>query len=134
VETSETALNIELDAALNLEPLNFNIDLPIVGGDVVVAEGVAVTKSVEVAYSIATEIFGGGIRNSIIIESGSAPAAYSFSYHFPDGYAMEQKEDSSVMEQASIMVKNAEGEVVLSIEPPWAEDATGTKVDTYYVM
>ena len=77
-------------------------------------------------YDTVVENIDGGVRQIINIESREAPSEYEFKMELEVGDFLEKQEDGSAV------VKNLDGEIKTTIFKPWAKDANGTELETYY--
>lgn len=83
---------------------------------------------------ITTEIFDGGIRNSIIIEEGCSEEGFPIELSLPEGahieFARNEYEGNEM--DGSLQIVNEHNEIIGAIDIPWAKDAVGNDVETYY--
>lgn len=68
----------------------------------------------------------GGVRMLTIIDNPDAPTEYDYKVTVPNGGFIELAEDGGAM------VFGGEGEVISSVAAPWAKDAIGNKINTYF--
>lgn len=83
--------------------------------------------AVEAAPSPDEEVLEPGVRALIAIGSAEAPAAYDFPIALPDDHVLQAQEDGSVHG-----LDPATGEIGLVVPAPWALDAEGHELFTWY--
>ena len=118
------------------------------GGTIVYSAGKAVDICVQ---SITGEYDGlpvNGMRQLVIIKDNSAPKEYSFRFDLPEGCFLETSEDyykrvycdategeTDIMSEAgAIYIVNNADDIKGVIEAPWAKDANGKEISTYYTI
>ncbi len=120
-EESDDPIEIESDEG------TLEIDLP--GTDTqdgqLVGDSVAY-PNVDHDLGIVVDATEDGLRVSAVIESFEASHVLDFGLTIPDNGYLQLEDDDSVS------VRNQDGDVVHSIAPPWATDANGTPVETWY--
>lgn len=85
--------------------------------------------------SIGVQSLDGGVRELINIENSSAPREYKIDFSLPEGGYLEfAKDPVTEKEDGSILVYDGGNEIIGAINIPWAVDATGKKVETYYMI
>lgn len=67
-----------------------------------------------------------GVRFLTVLKNDGAPTEYSYSLSLPEGAELAEASDGSVL------VRDAEGELLANIDPAWAKDADGRPVPTSY--
>lgn len=77
-----------------------------------------------------------GIRQLIIIDNKNAPKEYAFGFDVEDGSSIVKLSDVPGMitddKSNAYCLLNKEGEVVLELDAPWAQDSNGEFLNTYY--
>jgi hypothetical protein len=68
----------------------------------------------------------GGVRMLTVIDKPSAPTEYDYKVRVPNGGHIELAEDGG-----AVVVGN-ENQPIMSVATPWAKDATGTPIRTYF--
>ena len=79
-----------------------------------------------VAFQPVEEESGGGVRTLFTLEDETAPTVFEVSFDLPEGGSFVPSEGGSVL------ALDAAGEVVGSVAAPWARDAAGVAVPTYF--
>lgn len=120
------ALRFSIDDGAGL-PTDLAVTLPT--GDLqdarVADDGAIVYRSDQGAHVVAT-LLDDGVRVHTVI--ASVNAQHSFTYRAPDGYVSTVFDDGS----AAFVPADLQGGSFLAIDAPWATDANGTPVDTWY--
>lgn len=149
VDAASASVVADTDAGLVTVPLDPTEDVTIGDGELVLglpeelAESAAevtdggdvVFLDEDVAVSGSVTPLDGGVRIATVIESNNAP--HEFSYPV-EGAELELADDGSILLYRTHDVVRATGEVDQVrlvdgyIEAPWAFDANGRQVDTYY--
>lgn len=83
--------------------------------------------ALEAALSPDEEVFADGVRALISIGGPDSPSTYSFTVDLPAGHELVAQEDGSVIGQDP-----ATYETSVVIPAPWAVDAAGDAVPSYY--
>jgi hypothetical protein len=83
-------------------------------------------SSDDLNYDVIIENIDGGIRQLINIESADAPNKYEFEMILEEGDSLQMQEDGGAI------VKTAQDEVKSVILQPWAKDANGMDLYTFY--
>lgn len=68
----------------------------------------------------------GGVQMLTTIKNANAPTRYTYEVSVPDGGKV------SVIDDGRATVTDARGTVVMTVDVPWAKDANGVSVPTYY--
>lgn len=112
---------------------DFSIELPsdddtleVIDDDIIMTEGEG--------FSIGTEIGDSEIRNSFVIESEASPETYEVEFKLPQGTYLRYAKDLEGVEDGSIEVADNFGDVIMAIDLPYAYDAEGKALNTYYVL
>lgn len=97
------------------------------------AEDAAYDPSGAVAYdnsnattTVATVRKAGSVQITTVIEDASAPTEYAYPMDLPAAAQLSMHEDGSVS------VLSADGDLVAIVDVPWAKDASGASVPTFY--
>lgn len=118
-------LDLSRAGAANIEVAGVTLELPAEGAPTVVGR-TAVYRSGEAPTTrIAAQALTGGMRALINITGPSAPERYEFPFG-GEVASLTQKPDGSVD------TRNATGDVIGTVDAPWARDANGTAVPTHY--
>lgn len=81
------------------------------------------------------------MRALLLIENVEAPKKYDFSFNLPDGcrlitsskYAeMYYPEDHDWIGENLVFIVDRDGNILSTIDEPWAKDANGSDVETFY--
>lgn len=112
---------------------DFSIELPsdddtleVIDDDMVMTEGEG--------FSVGTEIGESEIRNSFVIEDETSPEVYEVEFNLPQGTFLRYAKDLEGFEDGSIEVADNSGDVIMAIDLPYAFDAEGKELNTYYVL
>jgi hypothetical protein len=70
----------------------------------------------------------GGVRSILSINSTHSHKSYDFPLDLPKGFSLEKKKDGSVN------IKDENNTLHTTILKPWARDAKGREVETYYTI
>lgn len=89
------------------------------------SEDEAFNTHLQVLESPDPEVLSEGVRSLIEIQDASAPREYEYPVELEPGTTLSVQADGTV-------VGVREGETVLVVPAPWALDADGAKVDTWY--
>lgn len=68
----------------------------------------------------------GGVRMLTVIDNPNAPTVYDYKVTVPNGGHVELTDDGGAV------VKDGAGETIASVATPWAKDATGAFINTYF--
>ncbi|HTE22583.1 MAG TPA: hypothetical protein VK674_06105 [Candidatus Limnocylindria bacterium] len=68
----------------------------------------------------------GGVRMLTVIDNPNAPTAYEYRVSIPSGGSVQLRVDGGAL------VINKKQRVITSVDKPWAKDATGKSVNTYF--
>lgn len=68
----------------------------------------------------------GGLQVLTVIETSDAPFSYEYALTLPEGAALILNDDGSVS------VESGDGNLLAYVPAPWARDAAGASVPTYY--
>lgn len=95
----------------------------------VVAEGTVAYSSTD-SYASSVQVLQQGdvraVRLLTVIEEASAPTSFDYPIDMPDGASIQMQSDGSAM------VVGIKGETISLIGKPWAKDAVGKEVRTWY--
>lgn len=131
---------ITLDAAYD-EDEDISIKLPneAVGSDTnITKNGTVIYKNEEQPVSFAVQPINNnsfeGVRTLINIKNNTAPKEYSFTFDLDEGSKLISDSEYLGEEFSSgeIFIVNSENIIVGIIDKPWAYDANGEAVETYY--
>ena len=131
---------ITLDAAYD-EDVDISIKLPneAVGSDAnITKNGTVIYKNEEQPVSFAVQPINNnsfeGVRTLINIKNNTAPKEYSFTFDLDEGSKLISDSEYLGEEFSSgeIFIVNSENIIVGIIDKPWAYDANGEAVETYY--
>lgn len=131
---------IILDAAYD-EDENIGIKLPneAIGSNSTITEnGTVIYKNEQQPVSFAVQPVNNnsfeGVRTLINIKDNTAPKEYSFTFNLEEGSKLISDSEYLGDEFSSkeIFIVNSENEIIGIIDKPWAYDANGKEVDTYY--
>lgn len=131
---------ITLDAAYD-EDEDISIKLPneAVGSDAnITKNGTVIYKNEEQPVSFAIQPINNnsfeGVRTLINIKNNTAPKEYSFTFDLDEGSKLISDSEYLGEEFSSgeIFIVNSENIIVGIIDKPWAYDANGEAVETYY--
>ncbi|MDY6228447.1 MAG: hypothetical protein SPH93_12445 [Clostridium sp.] len=131
---------ITLDAAYD-EDEDISIKLPneAVGSDAnITKNGTVIYKNEEQPVSFAVQPINNnsfeGVRTLINIKNNTAPKEYSFTFDLDEGSKLISDSEYLGEEFSSgeIFIVNSENIIVGIIDKPWAYDANGEAVETYY--
>ena len=77
-----------------------------------------------------------GVRAIIVIEDETAPKDYTFEYNLPKGgYLISGSElNSDEFEKDEVAIIGSDGFIISVIKSPWAKDANGNSLETYYII
>lgn len=136
----EATDKITLDAAYD-EDEDISIKLPneAVGSDAnITKNGTVIYKNEEQPVSFAVQPINNnsfeGVRTLINIKNNTAPKEYSFTFDLDEGSKLISDSEYLGEEFSSgeIFIVNSENIIVGIIDKPWAYDANGEEVETYY--
>ena len=87
-------------------------------------------------YSVSAQMLENGVRSLVTINDVEAGNEFSFDFDLPIGYSFELGVDLASRDSISdsIWIVNDEGDIVGEICAPWAKDANGNDVNTYYKL
>lgn len=132
--------SIILDSAYD-EDENIRINLPdeVIGSNSTLSEnGTVIYKNEDQPVSFAVQPINNnsfeGVRTLINIEDNTAPKEYSFTFNLEEGSKLISDSEYLGNEFSSneTFVVNSENKIIGIIDKPWAYDANGKEVDTYY--
>lgn len=85
-------------------------------------------------YFITTEVFDGGLRNCFIIDKKCEEESFQLKLDLPQGSYLEFSKDeyNDNKMDGSILIMKDEDTIIGAIGIPWAKDADGNEVETYY--
>lgn len=83
-------------------------------------------------YYSETEICDGLIRDSFVIENSDATEEYEIKFDFPSDCSLRFSCDVDGECDGSIEVVKDKTDIVMAISKPWARDANGKDIETYY--
>lgn len=97
-------------------------------------------EDVSVAVQAVSEEQGGetfeAVRTMVTIENNNAPKEYTFDFDLPQGYLLtidtDYSDEFDEFDCGSVYILDDKKEVINTIEEPWAIDANGNDVETYY--
>ena len=77
-----------------------------------------------------------GVRTTIVIDNDSAPKSYSFSYDLNDGERIVSSAEylGEEYDTGELYIVNEENEIIYIIDKPWAKDANGNNLNTFYTI
>ena len=81
-----------------------------------------------------SDIASEGVRTLINIENNSAPKEYSFEYDLNEGERLVSSKEllGDDYDTGEVFVVDAKNNILNIIDAPWAEDANGNNIETYY--
>ena len=85
-------------------------------------------------YFITTEVFDGGLRNCFIIDKNCEEESFQVELDLPQGSYLEFSKDEyndNKMDGSILIMRDADT-IIGAIGIPWAKDADGNEVETYY--
>jgi hypothetical protein len=68
----------------------------------------------------------GGVRMLTVIDNPNAPTAYDYKVTVPNGGSIQLLEDGSAV------ILDGQGQPIMAVATPWAKDANGTPIKTYF--
>lgn len=68
----------------------------------------------------------GGVRMLTIIDNPNAPTVYDYKVTIPNGGHIE------LIDEGGAVVVDSTGELIAAVDTPWAKDATGKTIETYF--
>ena len=78
------------------------------------------------------------VRVLMTIENPNAPTEYSFKYNLPKGFSLvsdyNYDDDWDGGDCGAVYIVDKQNEIAATIEPAWAVDANGEKVESYYTI
>lgn len=83
-------------------------------------------------FSVVTEIGEGEIRNSFVIDNYESPERFEVEYDFDANIRLDYARDDEGNTDGSIVAVDPEGNALIAIDIPYAYDAEGKAVETYY--
>lgn len=85
-------------------------------------------------YFITTEVFDGGLRNCFIIDKKCKEESFQVDLDLPKGSYLEFSKDeyNNNKMDGSILIMKDEDTIIGAIGIPWAKDADGNEIETYY--
>lgn len=131
---------IILDAAYD-EDENISLKLPdeAIGSNSTITEnGTVIYKNEDQPVSFAVQPINNnsfeGVRTLINIENNTAPKEYSFTFNLEEGSKLISDSEylGNDFSSKEIFIVNSENKIIGIIDKPWAYDANGKEVDTYY--
>ena len=107
----------------------------------------APNSDIDVSVQALTEndngVLSDAVRNMIVIKNQSAPKEYSFNFKLQKGWRLIRSEeyadlyspdDKSWIGAGLIFIINKDGDILSTIDSPWAKDANNKTVKTYYKL
>jgi hypothetical protein len=83
--------------------------------------------------AVAVDVVDGGIRQTYIIKDKDSPREFTVNYAGTEGLSyLEFAQDSNGNTDGSVLLKDINGNVFSVVAVPWAKDAAGINVFTYY--
>jgi hypothetical protein len=126
-------LNIKIDKdnrkilVKNRQKRDFSIGIPSIENQKVIStEGQIVHNSEKI--DIIIQPIEGGIRQVVNIKNSEAPKAYQFPIELSRGYNMK------INTRGGVDIINNSGQIESGILPPWAKDAEGKDIKTWYTL
>lgn len=92
----------------------------------VVADGTVAYPASNGSASAVQATEDGGVRMLTIIDNATAPTEYPYTVTVPNGGHIE------LTEGGSAVVLDSEGEVIVTVDVPWAKDANGLELQTWF--
>ena len=76
----------------------------------------------------------GSVRATVSINDASASNSYEFNYNLPSGYSLAYATDDfeGTSNEGAVYILDSDNNIISLIAAPWATDANGNSVDTYY--
>ena len=126
-------INIKIDKdkrkilVKNRQKRDFSIGIPSIENQKVFStDGQIVHNSDKI--DIIIQPIEGGIRQVINIKNSEAPKSYNFPIEIAKGYSLK------INTQGGIDIINDKGQIESGILPPWAKDAEGKDIKTWYTL
>lgn len=82
--------------------------------------------------SLGIDAFDGGLRHTYVMENKEAPNTFEVKYDTDNISHLEFAKDEEGKIDGSILIYNKSGETLAALDIPWAKDANGKDVETYY--
>lgn len=116
-------------------------------GTIIYNEGDSVSIAVQAIQEKQDGLTIEGVRNMTVINDANAPKEYEFKYNLPNGYELmtaeeyygvenEEKGWIYIVDKNNAYIDTESGEeyldIIAVIEPAWAKDAKGKRVNTSY--
>lgn len=104
------------------------IGLPTIGADgaSITPEGVSVFQGADDNSLAVHAVEGGGVQAILTLMSVDAPTTYEFDLGVPPGGRIEK------LDSGGVAVFDADGTFVGELSPPWAVDAGGQVIETWF--
>ena len=142
VETEDQTVVVneenEIKIVADNEQLEVGVNFLFDGEDITTTEvdDIIVMGDKDNDYLVTTEIFDGGLRNSFIIEEDCNEESFPIQLDLPTGTYVEFSQDEYAGNEmdGSLLVINENHEIIGAIDIPWAKDANGNSVETYYTV
>ena len=126
-------INIKIDKdkrkilVKNRQKRDFSIGIPSIENQKVFStDGQIVHNSDKI--DIIIQPIEGGIRQVINIKNNEAPKVYNFPIEIAKGYSLK------INTQGGVDIINDKGQIESGILPPWAKDAKGNDMKTWYAL
>jgi len=78
------------------------------------------------------------VRTMVTIENENAPQEYEFKFDLPRGYELimdtDYYDELDEYDCGAVYVINNQNEIINTIDEPWALDANGNDIETYYMI
>ncbi len=99
-----------------------------------VDDDIVVMSNEDENYMTTTEIFDGGVRNCFIIKEGCEEEQFPIEFNLPEGAHIEFAEDEydNYSTDGSLQIVDSNSQMIGAIDIPWAKDADGNDVETFY--
>lgn len=76
------------------------------------------------------------VRTLITIENSNAPKQFDFEFNLPEGYRLvkdyDYEDNYDEYDCGQVFIVNDLNETVCTVDPAWAKDANGEKLESYY--
>ncbi|ANZ96785.1 hypothetical protein BFC20_03070 [Brochothrix thermosphacta] len=82
--------------------------------------------------SLGIDAFDGGLRHTYVMENKEAPNTFEVKYDADNISHLELSKDGEGKTDGSILIYDKAGETLAALDIPWAKDANGKDVETYY--
>ena len=111
-------------------PLSMQVNLDEETNETISTENTVVYETENTSLGI--DAFNGGLRHTYVMENKEAPNTFEVKYDADNISHLEFSKDEEGKTDGSILIYDKSGETLAALDIPWAKDANGNEVETYY--